>query len=212
MKEAINFAKIDYAMSRKQSRIYLLFVVVAFWLAISSKSPLFVTVYLSFGSVVLATSPFGMDTFQNMAFINLLPATTRKRVNGRYLFSFLYVLCSFVISEIFALISGTDAERNITLIFPLAMLGMALVIIAIQYTLLYWLGVKKSAQYMRLVCMIPAFVMFGLTSGVSEIITDIQVTERMLKISLVATFVMGVVIWLIGKEISICIVDKKKNI
>ena len=215
MKDALKFMKIDYTMSKSQNKIFLLFIVVAFILAINSNNPLFVSVYLTFGALILSTAPFSLENYYNMAFVNLLPSSVRSRITGRFMFASLYLLVSLVCAEVSCfLMMGKEltVEIRTLFFFPLFMIGIALIFITIQYVLLYAIGIGKKQQYMRLICMLPGFIMFGVSGGLSEEIEGKIFSPSFLNYAIVLTFTFGIVFMLIGRELTIKIVSRRDSI
>lgn len=214
MKNAFKFMKIDFSMSKSQNKVFLFLVAVAILFTVMNQNPLFVALYLAFGSVILSNSPFTLENYYNMAFVNLLPATTRSRVSGRYLFSLGYVVTGFIFSELTILFAVNVApdEKKMLLLFPVFMGGMAMVFITIQYVLLYALGIGKNQQYIRLISMVPGFIMFGLGSGLTVEIEKMVITESLVIKAVAIVFVLGIVIMLAGKELSIFLVKRRDSI
>lgn len=215
MKDALKFMKIDYTMSKSQNKIFLLFIVVAFVLAINSNNPLFVSVYLTFGALVLSSAPFSLESYYNMAFVNLLPSSIRSRITGRFLFASLYLLVSLVCAEVSSiLMMGREltVEIRTLFFFPLFMIGVALVFITIQYVLLYAIGIGKKQQYMRLVCMLPGFILLGVSSSLSEEFQGKMFAPSFLNYAILLTFTFGIVFMLIGRELTIKIVSRRDSI
>lgn len=214
MKKALKFMKIDFAMSKGQNKVYLFLVAIAILFTVMNQNPLFVAVYLTFGAVILANAPFSLENYYNMAFVNLLPATTRSRVSGRYMFSILYLITSTLIAEITGLFTATEIqeERFMIFLFPLFMCGLSLIFITIQYVLMYALGIGKNQQYIRLISMVPGFVMFGVGSGLSEVAKGVSITGSMITMGVLATLVFGIIVMLVGKELTILIVKRRDSI
>ncbi len=215
MSDAIKFMKIDYALSKSQNKIFLLFIVVALLLAVNSDNPLFISVYLTFGAVILSTTPFSLESANNMAVVNLLPSSLRNRISGRFMFAALYLFVALVCSEVSSLLMlgrGVTVEDRILFLFPLFMIGVAFIFITIQYVLLYAIGIRRNQQYMRLVCMLPGFILFGVSSMISDRINDMIFSSTFLYYAILAIFVFGIIFMIIGKEITIKIMSKRDSI
>ncbi len=215
MSDAIKFMKIDYALSKSQNKIFLLFIVVALLLAVNSDNPLFISVYLTFGAVILSTTPFSLESANNMAFVNLLPSSLRNRISGRFMFAALYLFVALVCSEVSSLLMlgrGVTVEDRILFLFPLFMIGVAFIFITIQYVLLYAIGIRRKQQYMRLICMLPGFILFGISSTISDNIKNEIFSPAFLYYTIVIIFALGVIFMIIGKEITIKIMSKRDSI
>ena len=214
MKDAVKFMKIDFTMSKGQNKVYLFLVAIAFLLTYMNQSPMFVAVYLTFGSVILANAPFSLENYYNMAFVNLLPATTRSRVTGRYLFALIYLTISMAIAEISGFVTRWDMPElgSFVFVFPLFLFGLSLIFITIQYVLMYTLGIGNNKQYIRIISMVPGFVMFGLGSGLSSIAGNITITNRLIAMAVAATLAVGIIIMVLGIELTIHLVKKRDSI
>lgn len=159
---ALKFMKIDYRITKTQNKLFLLFVAVAIFAAVKSEKPLWAIGYLCFGSILLSTTPFTIQTSSNSGFINLLPASTLSRVMGRFLFSTSMALVGLVFGELVVVICYVINQTGIDYIIPFSMIVFAIsvMVIAVQNLILYYAGNIKSQQIMAILRMIPGFLFF----------------------------------------------------
>lgn len=215
MKEAFKFTKIDHSISKGQWKIFLMFIILAVVLSVTMDSSLFVPIYLAFGSVILSTSPFSLENSSLCSFVNLLPASTRSRVQGRFFFSTYYLGIGMVISELSAIskiVMGKTNDILLMLIFPVFIVAVSLIFVSIEYVLLYALGNTKGKQYMKLICMAPGFVLFFITSAFSDQIMGLAGAKQLLVTILFIGIIVGLLCYIAAIEISIMIVKKRDSI
>lgn len=215
MSESVKFMKIDHSMSKGQWKIFLMFIVLALVLSVTMEMTLFVPIYLAFGSVILSTSPFSLENYNHSAFVNLLPASVRDRVRGRYFYSLVYLGTGLIISElssVYMIFAGKTEEKTLLLLFPLFITAVSMIFVSIEYVLLYAVGIGKSTQYMKLICMVPGFIMFGTFTGFSDQIMAMAGSAQILNGILLAGIVAGILCYVLAIEISILIVKRRDSI
>lgn len=161
---ALYFLKIDYIKSRTQlySCLGIGIVVIAI-MQMSADTPGQVGfMYGVFIAIVFATTPFGACTRRDAGFQQLLPATTRQRVLGRFLFGFSLLLfgigIGLVITALCYLMTGR--REMVTLPICLITFAIGLAIITVQYIFFYLVGESKGGQFLSLVRMIPGMCFF----------------------------------------------------
>lgn len=172
------FGYMEYDMRyMKQSLMLMagLFGFISLWMGLDNA--LMPVIYMLFGGIVIASTPFGIIKDKAVTFSALLPGTTIQRILGRYLFGAVMLLFSAAYGLLVSflihlagfenmgnpLTPGQRAgETELLLIARLVVIifGIALVFVAIQNTLLYLLGGILGAQFLSLVRMVPGFCMF----------------------------------------------------
>lgn len=175
--KTLYFTKIDYIRSRTQ--MYMIFVLLAavtlimkFW---ADSSDVMIFLYGVFIAIVFSTVPFGNCSRKDAGFLQLLPAATWQRVLGRFLFSVFLLLAGSVISVgvtlMYQLAVGTGPDLMAPS-FYMILSAVGLVIITVQYMILYIIGENHGAQFLSLVRMIPGMSFFfgsmKLSSAVQE--------------------------------------------
>ena len=221
MKEAVKFMKIDYSITKSQRKTFVLFLVLAVVLMfINDGMVSFTAAYLSFGAVTLATGPFGVENFRNMHFMCLLPASTKSRVKGRFLYALAYQLIAFAVSAFLGVVQCmrysnragiTDEFFQFILLFPVIMTGISLLIVGFEYTLLYAVGVRKSAQNMKVICMLPGLLMFALGSFAGEELAEAGASVSLPALAAIS-MVVGILSLFLFFEISVYILAHRDSI
>lgn len=163
--KTLYFMKIDYIRSRSQ--MYLIFGIMALVTLImkymTDGTDEMVFMYGVFIAIVFSTVPFGNCSRSDAGFLQMLPATTWQRVLGRFLFGLTLILTGSVISVgctvVYQLLMGT----GINLMAPpfyMIFASIGMVIITVQYMILYLIGENRGAQYLSLIRMIPGMSFF----------------------------------------------------
>ena len=170
--KAINFMKIDLRRTKSQSKLMILFAVIALVMSMShgTGGGLFGMIYLCFGAVILSTIPFAMQETANVGFLNMLPATVLQKVFGRYLYGITLTVAGIVVGTAISVGVAFKNGESIQYILPAVavMLGISMFTIGIQYGIMYILGNVKSKQMMAFIRMIPGFVMFFGSLSIGE--------------------------------------------
>lgn len=217
--KTFEFFKIDWAHSRSQNKILFLFAALAVFLSVYMDSPLWSLYYLGLGSVVLATTPFFIDSTSHSGFTNMLPATTFHKVSGRFLFSVVLSLIGLGFGEIaifiYYIIKHSVPENLIA--NSILLLSAELIVNAIQFIMLYALGHIKSQQLMGIIRMVPGFLMlygFSYLMGYYEKNPDVNLgwLQWIFDNYLVASILIlgaAIIIFFLGIVISNWIVSKK---
>lgn len=171
---AVKFLKIDLIRTNSQNRLLVLFAVVALLMSLKGEAPIWSLLYLCFGSVILAATPFATHAVSNGGFLNMLPATNLSRVIGRYLYSLAITGLGFFFGILsIAIYYGIKHEIPAgTLFITLIILAVTVSTNAIQYLVFYFLGNMKSQYFMAIIRMIPGFAMFFGGSVVIDYIAE----------------------------------------
>ena len=118
--------------------------------------------YAFFVAIGYAGQPFNLEARSESGFLDMLPATKKQRVIGRFLYAITGVVFAIVVTcaVIGAMnISGKEVP-DYAWPFILAITGVTLVIISIEVLVLYSVGKGKSQQLISLIQIVPSFVMF----------------------------------------------------
>ena len=187
---AIQFAKIDFIKTKQQILWILLVipVVVLFMLRQGSDSPIALVIfcYALFMALVFNTTPFGTCQRQETGFLLLLPATTRERISGRFLYGLSFMVIAALVGVVGMylgeMISGTVIEAEIIVPFCMVAFAVCMVLMALEYVILYLFGEQQSPNILSLIRMIPGFVFFfgamGLIGGAQD---DPEVTAALME-------------------------------
>lgn len=118
--------------------------------------------YMVFGGLIIVTNPFFAMSNISAVFTNMLPASVANRVFGRYLFGVAVMAASAllgIVAELFRMMVRGEVSVKGLWIFTAAFLGAALITMALEFLVLYFVTIK-NAQIFSLVRMVPAFVLF----------------------------------------------------
>lgn len=171
------FTKIDYIRTRTQMYwiLAMLALVTLLMKFMAGSSDAAVFLYGIFIAIVISTVPFGNCSRADAGFLQLLPATTWQRVLGRFLFGLFLLLAGSAISigctVVYQMFAGSGMYL-MTLPFYMILSSIGLVIITVEYIVLYIIGENHGAQFLSLVRMIPGMAFFfgsvSLMNKVSE--------------------------------------------
>lgn len=167
------FAKIDFIKVSSQSKIMIIFPVIAFFIAMSAKMPIWAIGYMVFAGMILSTTPFFYEKLSYNGFFNLLPAKAADRMYGRYLYGTLFILGSLILGNALvgaiALINGEIPEYWAEM--TVLMLSAGLIFNSAQFLILSIIKVK-NAQILSIIRMVIPFAVFFALSAVVDKISD----------------------------------------
>lgn len=177
---AIQFTKIDF-IKTKQQLVWILLVIPVVILFVtrqkeSGAGALVAFCYALFMALVCSTTPFGSCRRQETGFLRLLPATQGERILGRYLYGLSFMVMAALIGGVGTYIGGRieGSMIGMEIVIPFCMVAFAvcMVLMALQYVILYLFGEHQSPNILSLIRMIPGFVFFfgsmGLIGGVKD--------------------------------------------
>lgn len=179
--KALHFTKIDFFKTKQQIWfVPIIMLVVAVIMVVNgasgehgyNASTLFF--YPVFIAIVFSTIPFGACRREDAGFMMLLPATTRDRVVGRYLFGITMLLVAVVAGVI--CITGYMALgyrfSSIDLFVCVIGFSVAMLLITAEYVFLYLFGEHQGPQMLSLARMIPGMCYFFVGINVSSKLTE----------------------------------------
>lgn len=177
---ALYFTKIDFIKTKQQMLIVpviMLFVglIMLFGDADGSSSNVVTLfMYTLFIAIVFSTAPFGECRRKDAGFLMLLPAGTRDRVVGRFLYGILLQVMAAVIGIICVVgyrafgREGNAADLSICLIG----LSVGLLLMSAQYVFFYLFGENSGTQLLNFARVIPGMCYFMGALYVSNIIKE----------------------------------------
>ena len=122
-----------------------------------------VFLYGVFIVIVFSTVPFGNCSRADAGFLQMLPATTWQRVMGRFLFGLSLLLIGSGISIGCMVLYQLYAGIQVSLMAPpfyMMIVAIGMLIITLQYIILYVVGESRGAQFLSVVRMIPGMSFF----------------------------------------------------
>ncbi len=159
---AIHFMMIDYIKVKQQLYFMPLFIVIALVLWGQGFSFLMPFSYMIFVAIIFATAPFGACKRGDAGFLVLLPSTAAHRVMGRFLYGMSFAGLAVVCSGIFMAyyqITGYEIETW-TVAVSLFILAFCILVITLEFLLLYLVGEHLAPQLLGIVRVAPAMASF----------------------------------------------------
>lgn len=214
--DCIKFAKIDFMKTLLQMKLMLIFVVIAFFLSAKVDGYYWAVIYLAFGGILMATTPFFEEIIAERGFFILLPAKAGSRMRGRYLFGtgFMFVccMCGAVVAGFTSLYKKDTMQHFVPVM--LIIFSIVLVCNSIQFLIFAFLNVK-NAQVLSLIRMVIPFILFFIGNSISDQIIGnpedmvvvlarmVQYIEQNIIIASLAFFVGSILITILCCEISV---------
>lgn len=159
---AIHFMMIDYIKVKQQVYFMPLFLAIAVLLWGQGYSILMPFSYIVFVAIIFATAPFGACKRGDAGFLVLLPSTVMHRVLGRFLYGLSFVGIAVICGGIFAAIHQTMGKGTEAWALPasLFLLAFGMLIITVEFLLLYLIGENMAPQLLGVVRVAPAMASF----------------------------------------------------
>lgn len=159
---AIHFMMIDYIKIKQQIYFMPLFLVIAVVLWGQGFSILVPFSYMIFVAIIFATAPFGTCKKGDAGFLILLPSTVMHRVLGRFLYGMSFVGIAVICSGIFTVIHQMMGQKMETwmLAASLFLLAFCMLIITLEFLMLYLMGEHIAPQLLGIVRVAPAMASF----------------------------------------------------
>lgn len=173
---ALGFTKIDFIKTRQQLLFipaYLLLMAVIMGnprTETDAFNTVTVFLYLVFIVIVFSTTPFGTCQRQENGFLLLLPATTRDRVLGRFLYGLSLMVIAVgggIVSAALYKITGRGFSE---IDLPVCLFGFAIgiVIMSVEYAFMYLFGANWGQNLLAIVRILPGMCFFFATMNVSK--------------------------------------------
>lgn len=189
MKKIIEFVKVDFRVTSNITIYALVFIILAYVVSILGNNPFFGIIYILFGALILTTQPFITRTKGNSGFLLMLPGTDWERVAGRFLYGSFLLSLSMVAGMLLFVangwIHGGMLSWHNLLLLCLFCFSFSLIILGIQYMIMYIVGEMKSNYVISIIRIVPGFL-FYIVSGIL-----LNVFEEMFGVSAVQ-FLTGV--------------------
>lgn len=168
--KALYFTRIDYLSTKVQMKIFPIMALLFAVLLIGNKreegSGTVVMVgllYMMFAAVAISTTPFGAGRSIDVRFLMTLPANAVSRVAGRFLYGLSLLGISLVFGVVLAAVCQSLLGIGLTAaegVICLLVLETAVVLVVLEYTLLYLLGEVRGPYILNLIKIAPAMGFF----------------------------------------------------
>ena len=174
---AIQFMMIDYIKVKQQIYFMPLFIMIAFVLWGRGFSILMPFSYMIFVAIIFATSPFGACKRGDAGFLVLLPSTTTHRVLGRFLYGMSFVGFAVVCCGIFAAVCQMMGKKMEIweAISCLFLLAFCMIIITLEFLILYLAGEHMASQLLGIVRVAPPMAAFF---AIMYVMDDMEVSGQ----------------------------------
>ena len=167
MIKALYFTKIDYIRVKQQLLLFpaglALMVAIMLFEDISGYNMIIPFLYELFFAIVSCSAPFGTCRREDAGFLMLLPATTRDRVVGRFLYGIslmLYAAAFGAIAMIGSVMVLGYRYSSIELVICLIGFSVGILIMTVEYVFLYLFGENQGQQIINFIRVIPGMCYF----------------------------------------------------
>lgn len=160
----VRFMKMDFMKMKSQLKLMIFVVIIVMFFStkmLTEGEEAWCVMYMIFMGIILAATPFSLDSTTSNGFIKLLPAPAKSRVYGRFLYSFIFLLGCVGVGVVLAMPSGCKSQANVLDFFLqiICLFGAGLVMNSIQYVVSYFCEIKNP-QVLSIVRMLPGFLFF----------------------------------------------------
>ena len=177
---ALYFTKIDFIKTKPQmimAPFIMLFVglIMLFGDADGSSSNVVTLfVYTLFIAIVFSTAPFGECRRKDAGFLLLLPADTRDRVVGRFLYGISLQMIAAVLGVICAIGYRALGHESNPADWSICLIGLSvgILLMSAQYIFFYLFGENSGTQLLNFARVIPGMCYFMGTLYVSNMIKE----------------------------------------
>ena len=173
--KALYFTKMDHMRAKQQLLLFpaglALMIAIMLFENIDGWNSITLFLYELFFAIVSCTAPFGTCRREDAGFLMLLPATTRDRVVGRFLYGIslmLFAALFGVIAMIGNMMVLGYMYSPIELAICLVGFSVGILIMTAEYVFLYLFGENQGQQVINFIRVLPGmcyfFVGINLTS------------------------------------------------
>lgn len=164
--KALYFTKIDHMKAKQQLLLFplglALMIAIMLFEDIDGWNSTTLFLYEVFFAIVSCTAPFGMCRREDAGFLMLLPATTRDRIMGRFLYGISLMLFAAVIGGIAMIVNMTLGYRYSPIELTICLIGFSvgILIMAAEYAFLYLFGENQGQQVINFMRVLPGMCYF----------------------------------------------------
>ena len=163
---ALYFTKIDHIKAKQQLLLFpiglALMIAIMLFEDIDGWNSTTLFIYELFFAIVSCTAPFGMCRREDAGFLMLLPATTRDRVVGRFLYGISLMLIAAALGGIAMIGNMVLGYRYSSIEFAVCLIGFSvgILIMTVEYVFLYLFGENRGQQVINFVRVLPGMCYF----------------------------------------------------
>lgn len=175
--KALHFTKIDHIRAKQQLLLFpvglALMIAIMLFEHIDGWNTTTLFLYELFFAIVSCTAPFGTCRREDAGFLMLLPATTRDRVVGRFLYGISLLLFAASFGGIAMIGNMALGYRYSPLELAVCLIGFAvgILIMTVEYVFLYLFGEHQGPQIINFVRVLPGMCYFFVGMNLSGRLT-----------------------------------------
>lgn len=164
--KALYFTKIDYMRAKQQLLLFpaalALMLAIMLFERIDGYNATTLFIYELFFAIVSCTAPFGTCRREDAGFLLLLPAATRDRIVGRFLYGISLMLFAAAVGGIAMIVYMAlgYTYSPIELIICLIGFSVGVLIMTAEYVFLYMFGELQGPQVLNFIRVIPGMCYF----------------------------------------------------
>ena len=165
--KAIYFTKIDHMRTKQQLLLFpvglALMIAIMLFEKIDGWNSTTLFLYELFFAIVSCTAPFGMCRREDAGFLLLLPATTRDRIVGRFLYGISLMLFAAAFGGIAMIVNVMAfgySYTSIELVICLIGISVGILIMTVEYVFLYLFGENQGQQVINFIRVLPGMCYF----------------------------------------------------
>lgn len=164
--KALYYTKIDHIRAKQQLLLFplglALMIAIMLFEHIDGWNTTTLFIYELFFAIVSCTAPFGTCRREDAGFLMLLPATTRDRVVGRFLYGISLMLFAAAVGGIAMIGNMALGYRYSPIELAVCLIGFSvgILIVTVEYVFLYLFGENQGQQVINFIRVIPGMCYF----------------------------------------------------
>ena len=164
--KALYFTKIDHIRAKQQLLLFpaglALMIAIILFEHIDGWNTTTLFIYELFFAIVSCTAPFGTCRREDAGFLMLLPATTRDRIVGRFLYGISLMLFAAAVGGIAMIGNMALGYRYSPIELAVCLIGFSvgILIMTVEYVFLYLFGENQGPQILNFIRVIPGMCYF----------------------------------------------------
>lgn len=175
--KALYYTKIDHIRAKQLLLLFpiglALMIAIMLFEDIDGWNVTTLFIYELFFATVFCTAPFGTCRREDAGFLMLLPATTRDRVVGRFLYGISLLLFAAAFGGIAMIGNMVLGYRYSPIELAICLIGFSvgILIVTVEYVFLYLFGENQGPQVINFVRVIPGMCYFFVGLNLADRLT-----------------------------------------
>ena len=222
--KALYFTKIDHIRAKQQLLLFpaglALMIAIILFEHIDGWNTTTLFIYELFFAIVSCTAPFGTCRREDAGFLMLLPATTRDRIVGRFLYGISLMLFAAAVGGIAMIGNMALGYRYSPIELAVCLIGfcVGILIMTVEYAFLYLFGENQGPQILNFIRVIPGMCYFfvglnlsGQLAAHPEEAVD-AIAFMISHLEMIGIVAIGAVVIVLAVTITLCVkVTEKKD-